>query len=121
MSTLTVGNGALFWAYVSPSNDTAANVTDWSVTIEQQGGNWIGKITSENPREQLQTPNLSGHFTVTVWGSGPKMAWQQLEVQQGSNPDIGCNSNCAAMVGIVSNEGGTGANYWTVSDAFCSK
>ena len=91
------------------------------MTIQQQDGNWIGKITSQDPQEQLQTPGLSGVFTVEVWGSGPDIPWQQLQVQSGSNPDVGCNSNCAAMVGIVANEDGTSAEYWTVWDAFCSR
>jgi hypothetical protein len=118
---LEVGKGAKFWAYISPSNNTAKAVTKWSVTIAQKDGNWIGTITSANPYEQLQTPGLSGVFNVKVTGSGPKMPEHQLTPQAGSNPDIGCNSNCAAMVGIVATPDGTDANYWTVWDAYCER
>ena len=118
---LTLGNGAKFWAYVSPQNHTSTNVTSWSVTIQQQGGNWSGKITSKNPYQQLQTPGLSGIFNVTVEASGPKFKEKKLTPQSGSKPDVGCNSNCAAMIGIVSNPDGTDANYWTVWDAICSR
>jgi hypothetical protein len=116
---LNVGNGALFWAYVSPQNNTAKAVTTWSVTISQ--GTWSGTITSENPQQQLQTRGLSGEFDVVVTGSGPQMKEQQLKPQQGSNPNIGCNSNCAGMVGIVATPDGKSANYWTVWDAFCER
>jgi hypothetical protein len=119
MHSLTVGNGAKFWAYVSPQNDTKENVTNWSVTIEQ--GDWSGTITSGDPYEQLQTSGMSGIFKVTVTGSGPQMPQQTLTVQDGSNPEVGCNSNCAAMVGIVSSPDGTSAQYWTVWNAFCSR
>lgn len=39
----------------------------------------------------------------------------------GSKPDIGCNTNCASMVGIVATENGSDANYWTTWDAFCKE
>ena len=120
MNSLQVGNGAVFWAYISPMNDTAEKVTNWSVTIQQQDGNWQGTITSENPKQQLQTPNLSGVFTVTVTGSGPNMPEQRLQAGPSCNPDIGCNSNCAAMVSIVASPDGTSATYCTTWDAFCS-
>jgi hypothetical protein len=118
---LTLGKGASFWAYVSPQNHTSTNVTSWSVKITQQGGNWTGEITSKNPQQQLQTPNLSGIFDVVVEASGPKFKEKKLTPQSGSKPDVGCNSNCAAMIGIVSNPDGTDANYWTVWDAICSR
>lgn len=119
MTSLTVGNGALFWAYISPQNDTAAKVTKWAVTIEQ--GDWSGMISSDDPQAQLQTPGLSGIFKVTVTGSGPNMAGMTLSPQAGSSANIGCNSNCASFVGIVANEDGTSAEYWTTWDAFCSR
>lgn len=119
--SLTLGKGAQFWAYVSPQNHTSTNVTSWSVTIQQQGGNWSGTITSKDPYQQLQTPGLSGVFNVVVEASGPKFKVKKLTPQAGSKPDVGCNSNCAAMVGIVSNPDGTDANYWTVWDAICSR
>lgn len=115
---LEVGGGARFWAYISPQNDTAKNVTKWAVNFEQ--GNWAGSITSENPQEILQTPGLSGIFNVKVMASGPRFKWHELTPQAGTKPGvIGCNSNCAAMVGIVSTPDGSDANYWTVWDAFC--
>ena len=120
MATLELGDGARFWAYISPMYDTAANVTEWSVTITQQDGNWTGTITSADPYAQLQTPHLSGMFNVTVTGSGPNMPEKTLGPQEGSSSHIGCNSNCASMVGIVStDESGTDAEYWTTWDAIC--
>jgi len=119
--SLQLGGGAQFWAYISPQNNTEQAVTKWQVTIEQADGNWTGTITSDNPQQQLKTPNLSGLFNVKVTGSGPKMPQKQLTPQSGSKPNIGCNSNCAAMVGIVATPDGTGANYWTVWDALCSR
>ncbi len=117
---ITVGGGAQFWAYISPQHETSKNITKWSVTLEQKDNNWIGKITSDNPYEILKTPNLSGIFNVTVIVSGPKLPEKKITNLPDSKPDVGCNSNCSAMVGIVSNEEGTDANYWTVWDAFCS-
>ncbi len=117
----SLGGGAQFWAYISPQNNTEENVTKWEVRLEQQDGNWTGVITSANPQQILQTPNLSGLFNVAVIASGPKFGSKRLTPQSGSKPNIGCNSNCAAMVGIVSNPDGTDANYWTVWDAFCSR
>ena len=119
--TLVLGNGAQFWAYLSPSGDTQRAVTKWSVTIQQQNGDWAGTITSENPTQVLQTPKLSGIFNVSVSASGPGFPWQELEPQPGSSAEIGCNSNCAAMVGIVATAGGGSANFWTVWDAMCKR
>ena len=119
MTTLTLGGGAQFWAYISPQNQTSSKVTDWSVTISQD--DWSGTITSADPQQQLQTPGLSGIFQVSVTGSGPDLPEQQLQPQSGSSADIGCNSNCASMVGIVANAEGNGAVYWTTWDAICSR
>lgn len=116
---LQTTGGAKFWAYVSPQNDTEQNVTRWAVKLEQEGGNWMGTITSDDPQQTLQTPGLSGTFKVTVTASGPKFGQKQLTPISWSNADVGCNSNCASMVGIVSNADGTDANYWTTSDAYC--
>jgi hypothetical protein len=118
---VTLGNGARFWAYVSSQNETPKFVKDWKVKIEQQDGNWSGTITSEDPEAQLQTPGLSGVFNVTVTATvGAVLQPRTLSPQAGSNPDVGCNSNCAAMVGIVALPGGANAEYWTVWDAFCN-
>ncbi|VAX33069.1 hypothetical protein MNBD_NITROSPIRAE02-596 [hydrothermal vent metagenome] len=114
-----LGDGAQFWAYVSPENETSRHVTRWEVRFEQADGNWSGIINSENPDEILQTPKLSGIFKVTVRASGHEFEEKALAPKQGSNPDIGCKSNCTAIVGIVAAEGGKGANYWTTWDAIC--
>jgi hypothetical protein len=117
---VTLGNGAQFWAYISPQNDTAKYVTDWVVKFEQQDGNWTGSITSKDPYVNLQTPNLSGVFNVTVTAKvGAVLQPQKLKPQAGTKPEVGCNSNCAAMVGIVAAPGGGSATYWTVWDAYC--
>ena len=115
-----LGKGAQFWAYVSPQHETSKYVTKWQVRIEQTDGNWAGIIDSDNPEKILQTPELSGIFKVTVRASGPEFEEKELSAKPGSKPDIGCNSNCTAMVGIVATEGGADANYWTTWDAICS-
>jgi hypothetical protein len=89
------------------------------VGLDPAEGWQLGTITSEDPYKVLQTPKLSGTFNVTVFGSGPKFAWQKLTVVSWSPADIGCNSNCASMVGIVATPDGTAANYWTTWDAVC--
>jgi hypothetical protein len=111
--------GAKFWAYISPQNNTAEAVTSWRVVLQQQGGNWQGEITSQNPHQILATPGLSGVFNVTVTASGPGFPETTLTPQPDSKPDVGCNANCHAMIGIVATPDGKGANYWTVWDAFC--
>jgi hypothetical protein len=118
---LELGGGAQFWAYISPQNETSEAVTQWKVTIEQTDGDWSGSITSEDPERQLKTPGLSGVFKVRVTASGPKLPETTLEPLPDSRPDITCSANCAAMVGIVATEAGTGAHYWTVSDALCRR
>ncbi len=120
-SKITLGKGAKFWGYISPMNNTEKNATKWRIEIRQKDGNWADAITSDKPFYQPQTPGLSGIFQVTVIASGPKMKEKKLTNLPDSKPDVGCNSNCAAMIGIVSNEDGTDANYWTVWDAFCNK
>ncbi len=112
--------GAAFWAYVSPSHETEKRVTSWLVKIEHKESDWVGEITSKNPTEILQTPGLSGEFNVIVDASGPDLRPNaQLKPLPESNADIGCNSNCHAMVGVVASEDGMEAFYWTVWDAFC--
>jgi hypothetical protein len=116
---VTLGNGAQFWAYISPQNDTAKYVHDWTVTFSQ--GGWTGSISSNDSSPTLQTPGLSGVFNVKVTAKvGAVLQPRTLEPQEGSNPDIGCNSNCASMVGIVATPGGANANYWTTWDAICN-
>ncbi|XBQ17680.1 MAG: hypothetical protein ABL308_07300 [Oceanicaulis sp.] len=111
--------GAQFWAYISPSNDTADVLTDWEITLTQKDGNWTGKM-SKTGDQHLQTPGLSGEFDVKVVASGK--GWGPTELQASGSPsDIGCNANCASMVGIVASKDGKSATYWTTWDAFCSQ
>ncbi len=116
---MELGDGAQFWAYVSPDNETSRHIIRWEVRIEHTDGNWSGVISSDNPEEILRTPNLSGIFKVTVRASGREFGEKTLPPKPGSKPDIGCRSNCTAIVGIVATEGGDGANYWTTWDAIC--
>jgi hypothetical protein len=113
------GGGAQFWAYISSQNETAQYVNKWIVKLGQKDGNWTGFISSDDPTKILKTPNLSGIFNVRVIASGPLFKEKQLTNLPDSKPDIGCNSNCHAMVGMVATEDGTDAHYWTVWDAFC--
>jgi len=115
-----LGGGAQFWAYISPQNNTAQVLTSWAVTLEQTDGNWTGTISSANPQQTLQTPNLSGVFNVRVRVSLKQMVELDCQPLPDTNPNVGCNANCAAMVGIVATPDGQNANYWTVWDAFCS-
>jgi len=123
-SQLSLGGGAQFWAYLSPQNDTAKMITTWRVSLSQ--GNWADSITSENPTKQIKTPGLSGIFQVKVEVlSGSTGSWQEIPPLSGSTNEIGCNSNCAAMVGIVADStnppiGSINAKFWTVWDALCS-
>lgn len=118
---LELGGGAQFWVYISPQNNTPLYVTKWEVTIQQIDGNWSSSINSDQPHQQLKTPELSGVFKVTVKASGPNFPETILSPQASSKTDVGCNSNCAAMVGIVAKESCDGAAYWTVWDAMCKR
>lgn len=113
------GGGAQFWAYISPQNETDKYVTKWIVKLEQKDGNWSDFISSDDPQKILQTPNLSGVFRVFVIASGPLIEERRITNLPDSKPDVGCNSNCFAMVGIVATQDGKNAHYWTVWDAFC--
>lgn len=123
--SLNLGGGAQFWVYLSPQNNTAEVVKGWSVTFSQ--GNWSDSITHDNPTKVIQTPNLSGLFELVVeqtsFSTNPP---RQVNIppQPGSITQIGCNSNCASMVGIVADEypiiGGSNAHFWTTWDAMCS-
>lgn len=122
---LKLGAGAQFWVYLSPDNNTAKMIGKWRVTFTQ--GNWKDEINSENPTKQIQTPHLSGVFNISVeLLSGSTGTWRQIPPQQGSNNEIGCNSNCASMVGIVADSttpppGAINAHFWTTWDALCSR
>lgn len=122
---LQLGGGAQFWVYLSPQNNTAKMISTWRVTFSQ--GNWSDSISSENPTKQIQTPNLSGIFNITVeLLSGSTGTWRQIPPQQGSYNEIGCNSNCASMVGIVADStspapGAINAHFWTTWDAMCKR
>ncbi|WP_395059209.1 hypothetical protein [Flavobacterium sp.] len=123
-SVVELGNGAQFWAYLSPENETSKMIRSWKVTISQ--GNWSDSITNENPSKQIQTNGLSGNFNLNVEVlSGSTGMWQSLLPVQGSTNEIGCNSNCASMVGIVADSisppiGSINAKFWTTWDAMCS-
>lgn len=120
---LQLGGGAQFWVYLSPQNDTAKMISTWRVTFSQ--GNWSDSISSENPTKQIHTPNLSGIFEIKVeLLSGSTCTWRQIPPQAGSYNEIGCNSNCASMVGIVADStnpapGAINAHFWTTWDAMC--
>lgn len=122
---INLGGGAQFWVYLSPQNDTSKMITTWKVTFSQ--GNWSDFISSEDPTKQIQTPNLSGIFNIQVeMLSGSTGTWRQIPPQAGSHNEIGCNSNCHSMVGIVADSltpppGAINAHFWTTWDAMCSK
>ena len=122
---MKLGKGAQFWVYLSPQNNTAEVVKGWSVTFTQ--GNWSGTISSEKPEEQLQTPDLSGIFDIVItqtdFSTNPPRK-VDIPAKAPSNNQIGCNSNCASMVGIVADDkpkvGGSNSTFWTTWDALCS-
>jgi hypothetical protein len=120
-----LGGGAQFWVYLSPQNDTSKMISTWRVTFSQ--GNWSDVISSDDPTKQIQTPNLSGMFDIKVeLLSGSTGGWRQIPPQAGSYNEIGCNSNCAAMVGLVADSlnpppGAINAHFWTVFDALCRR
>jgi hypothetical protein len=119
---LQLGGGAQFLVYISPQNDTVKMITQWRVTFSQ--GNWSQTISNDKPNE-IQTPNLSGIFDIKVETlSGSTGTWREIPAQEGSKNQIGCNSNCASMVGIVADStspapGAINAHFWTTWDAFC--
>ena len=115
MVDFTLGGGAQFYGYISPVNETARKVTEWSITVSQ--GDWSGTITAVDV--PLKTNNLSGIFQLVVMGSGPNMTWQQLKPQPPSSTEIGCNANCCSMISIVANEDGSSASYVTTWDTAC--
>ena len=119
-----LGGGAQFWVYLSPQNNTKNVVKDWSVTLTQ--GKWSGTITSKNPTQQLKTPNLSGIFKIKITqlshSTNPPRSVDIPALPPSTN-EIGCNSNCASMVGIIADKepkiGGATAKFWTTWDAIC--
>lgn len=120
---LQLGGGAQFWVYLSPQNETAKMITKWRVTFSQR--NWSDFIASDNPTKQIQTPNLSGIFDIKVeLLDGSTGTWREIPPQGGNENKIGCNSNCASMVGIVADSinppiGAINAHFWTTWDAMC--
>lgn len=116
---IDLSDGATFWGYISPTNNSLSKVTKWRIEIRQLDGNWSDTIHDEDPDYMPQTPGLAGLFSIVVIGSGPNMPERQLSPIPESNAGISCNSNCAAMIGIVANADGTDASYWTVWDAYC--
>jgi hypothetical protein len=114
----TISDGAQFWVHISPQHGTEQYIQQWEVRF--QSSDWTGSITSDNPQEILQTPGLSGVFEVIVIASGPTLPRTHLTPLPDSKPQIGCNGNCAAMVGIIAGADGGEAHYWTVWDALCN-
>jgi phospholipase C len=112
----TSAAGASFGAYLAPENTTSVMLTHWSARITSRDGSWSGSITSEQPGEILQTPDLSGVFDVTVVASGPHMPEKQLAPLRESRADISCDSHHRAMVGIVAAPDGRDAEYWTAGN-----
>ncbi len=121
---LKVGGGAQFWVYLSPENNTSQVVKGWSVTFSQ--GSWSDSITYKKPTKQIQTPNLSGLFQIKITEADhstnpPRKV--PIPAKPPSTHEIGCNSNCLSMVGIVADKnpvlGGPNATFWTTWDAIC--
>lgn len=118
------GGGAQFWGYVSGMYNTPKVVTKWRITLRHKNSDWMGVITSDKypHREMLKTPNLSGEFTVEVIASGPGFLERRLELLDDPtiphNPNISCRDTNAGMIGIVADEDGKGAKYWTISNAY---
>lgn len=116
------GGGAQFWGYISGQYDTPRIVTQWRIRLQHTTSDWAGEITSDNPMTMLKTPNLSGEFTVSVWASGPNFPERRLELLYDPtiphDPNISCRENNAGMIGIVADEDGLGAKYWTISNAY---
>jgi hypothetical protein len=112
------GNGAMFFPYISPANDTATWVTRWVILVQQ--GNWMGLLTSNNP-QALASKGLSGIFQVTVLASGPNLPWSLLVPQDGSTAEIGVGLTCVGIVGVVAAPNRNTAQFWTVRDAVCKK
>jgi hypothetical protein len=115
-----LGGGAYFFVYLSPQGDTKDIVKTWTVTLTQ--GDWSGTISSDGP-PNLQTDGLSGDFDLRVeWQPQPTEPLQvELEPCEGTQAGvIGCNDNCASMIGILA-ESKEKACYWTTWDAFCKQ
>lgn len=115
-----LGEGAQFWVNLPEENGAAEKIVEWQVVFRHHYENWSGAISSESPRKILQTPNLGGIFHVKVLARlADEAEMTEIEPQTGSNRNIGCNSNCAAMIGITLTADGENAEYWTVWDAIC--
>lgn len=118
------GGGAQFWGYVSGMQHTPEVVTKWRITLRHKQSDWMGVISSnDHPnKEMLKTPGLSGEFTVEVIACGPGFSERRLELLDDPtiphNPCISCRDDNAGMIGIVADENGRGAKYWTISNAY---
>lgn len=118
------GGGAQFWGYISGMRNTSKVVTHWRINVRHKGSGWMGVIISDGyPHgEMLKAPHLSGEFAVEVIASGPGFSETRLELLDDPtiphNPGISCRENNAGMIGIVADEDGKGAKYWTISNAY---
>jgi len=121
---MKLGGGAKFWVYISPQKNTAEVVQNWIVTFSQ--GKWKESITSKNPTKTIQTPNLSGEFNLIITKSDASNKLPitvNIPALSPSKNIIGCNSNCASMVGIIAHEDSSfcsvNARFWTTWNALC--
>lgn len=54
------------------------------------------------------------------WRNPETKVVKLLEPLPESKPEIGCNENCAAMIGLLAPGEGEEAGYWTTWDAYCN-
>lgn len=116
---IDLGGGAVFWAYLSPKNNTAERIKNWKIEITSEDGSWTGVITSDNPKEMPKAKGIGGVFNVNVTIQAPGSAPIEISPKPPSTAQIGCNENCAAMVTIVADESGFGAQFVTTWCAVC--
>lgn len=117
-----LGGGAQFWGYLSGMYHSQEIITDFRIVLQHTTSDWMGEITYSSYKEgMLKTPDLEGKFTVTVYASGTTFAEKRLELLDDPtiehNPDIECRADNAGMIGIVADEDGKDAKYWTISNA----
>ncbi len=120
---LVLGGGAQFWGYLSGQNHSLEIITDFRIVLQHTTSDWMGEITYSSYTEgMLKTPNLEGKFKVTVYAKGTTFEETRLEVADDPtiehNPDIMCRADNAGMIGIIADEDGKGAKYWTISNAY---
>ncbi len=110
--------GSRFWVTLQ-GGSFENNFREWCVTIRHTRSDWSGSITSRNPGFILEARHLSGLFSVDVVASGSHFKEKSLTVKEGSDDHVVCDPNCTSMIGIGLNAEGSGAFFWTVSNAIC--